>query len=122
MTGEVVTDPSPLYVYVPPMEGTFNTFVGGESISSSFTDADTTTRNEVTFTIYGLKSDGEIGGPHTVNVPQGTLRSTSFPIGDPTIDLYVGLHDVTVAVGTDVELVGGRVAWSPYDLIVIQNC
>ena len=120
-TGKTIETASPLYVYVPPMEGNYNMFLDGESISSSFTDDSTVTRNEVTFTIYGIKSDGTIGGPHTVNVPKGTVRNTKFSIGSPSVDLYVGIHDVTVSVGTDVELSGGRVLWSPYDLIVIQN-
>ena len=121
MPGKTTESPSILYVYVPPMEGTFNTFFAGESISSSFTDDDTVTRNEVTVTVYGVKADGTIGGPHIVNIPQGTIRSTKFVIGDAVSDLYVGVHDVTVSVGADVELVGGRAAWSPYDMFVIQN-
>jgi hypothetical protein len=121
MTGKTIESPAILYVYIPPMEGRFNTFMDGESISSSFTDASTDTRNEVTFTIYGVRIDGTIGGPHTVNVPQGTDRNTRFAIGDTISDLYVGIHDVTVEVGTDVEMLGGRIAWSPYDLITIQS-
>ena len=120
ITENALTVPSQLVVYVPPVDGDFNSFRDGVGLSPATIDGDTSIQNEMIFTIYGLKSDGTIGGPHTVTVPKGTTRSTRFLVGLAT-DLYVGLHDVTVAAGTSITLLGGSICWSPYDMAVIQN-
>jgi hypothetical protein len=31
------------------------------------------------------------------------------------------VYDVTVAPGTDLNMQGGGIMWSPYDLITVQN-
>lgn len=120
ITGQRLVTPSRLIVQVPLVDGNLNAFRDGAGLDPTSTDTDDTTHNEMILTIYGLKSDGTIGGPHTVTIPKGTVRGTKYSVGLED-DLYVGLYDVTVAAGTDITLVGGRIAFSPYDLIVIQN-
>lgn len=120
MSGKTLSSAANLYLYVPPMTGQFNSFMAGGSLSESYTDSDTTTHNELVVTIYGLKDDGTVGGPHVVTIPKGTSRSTKFSIGGQ-YDEYVGLYDVSVAAGSELTLLAGSVAWSPYDLFTIQN-
>ncbi len=112
--------PSRLKVFVPPVEGKMGVFEGGVDIDESYTDEDTSTKNELVFTIYGIKSDGSIGGPHVVNVPKGTPRNTLFDVGVIS-DLYIGVHDDVVTPGANLNMIGGKISWSPYDLITIQN-
>lgn len=120
MLGNTLIGPTHLIVYVPPMSGSFNQFMGGGDLSSSYTDSDTITRNEMVVTIYGLKEDGTVGGPHEVTIPKGTIRGTKFAVGGQ-YDEYVGLQDVSVVAGSELTLLSGSVAWSPYDLFTIQN-
>jgi len=120
MMGRTLSSPTRLVLYVPPMTGQFNDFMGGGSLTSTYTDADTVTQNEMVVTVYGIKDDGTIGGPHVVTIPKGTARSTKFSIGGQ-YDEYIGLSDVSVAPGSDLTLLAGSVSWSPYDLFTIQN-
>ncbi len=116
-TGKTIETAARLQLYIPPVEGNFNIFEGG--VNTSYTN-DTTIQNELIFTIYGIKSDLTIGGPHTVTVPQGTVRSTKFEVGSSS-DLYIGVYDATFTPGTSLNIQGGNIMWSPYDLAVIQN-
>lgn len=116
-SGNVIETPTRLQLYIPPVEGTFNIFESG--VNTSYTN-DTTIQNDLIFTVYGIKSDLTVGGPHTVTVPQGTVRSTKFEIGSSS-DLYIGVYDATFSPGTTLNIQGGNVMWSPYDLAVIQN-
>lgn len=120
LTGKTVSVPTQLMVYVPQVGDGFNIFYAGATLDPAYTEVSTATQNEVVLTIYGLKSDGTIGGPHTVTVPKGTVRGTAFPVGTSS-DLYVGVYDVVVTPGTSLNTVGGKVSYSPYDLITVQN-
>lgn len=118
-TGKKIETATRLSLYIPPVEGDFNLFEGGSDINSSYLN-DTTIQNELIFQIYGIKSDLTIGGPHTITVPRGTARSTKYNIGSIN-DLYIGIYDITVNPGTDLNVENGKIVWSPYDLVVIQN-
>jgi len=118
-TGNRVVNPVQLQVYVPPTSGNLNLFIAGQGLNPSFTQ-DTTIQNEVVLTIYGIKSDNTIGTAQTVTVPRGTARSTKFAVGTLN-DLYIGVYDVTIAPGVDLNMQAGAIMWSPYDLITVQN-
>lgn len=118
-TGKTINNATRLQLYVPPIEGQFNLFMGSPSINSSFLN-DTNIQNDLVFQVYGIKSDLTIGGPHTVTVPQGTGRSIKYDVGSIN-DLYIGIYDVTFSPGVNLNIQGGSIMWSPYDLIVIQN-
>jgi len=120
LTGKTIFTPSQLVVCVPYIDENINIFRSGGSLNQSYTDVDNTTANEVNLYIYGLKEDGSIGGPHVVNVPKGTSRGQKFYVGT-TEDKYIGVYNVYVEAGTDLNILGGRVQWSPYDLITVQN-
>ena len=117
-TGKKVNSSNRLKLYVPPVDGDFNLFMDGD-INSSYLN-DTAIQNELVFQIYGIKSDLSIGGPHTITIPQGTIRGTKYDIGSVN-DLYIGVYDVTFSPGTSLNIVGGNILWSPYDLVVVQN-
>ena len=118
-TGKQVNNLCNLKLYVPPTEGNFNIFIDGVGINDSYLDDDTI-QNELIFNIYGIKEDLTIGGPHNVTVPQGTERGTKFDIGTEN-DLYIGVYDVVFSPGTSLNIQNGKIMWSPYDLVVIQN-
>lgn len=118
-TGKKINIPVRLQLYVPPIDGNFNIFESGADLNNAYTE-DTTIQNDLIFTVYGIKSDLTIGGPHTVTVPKGTERSTKYDIGSIN-NLYIGVYDVTFATGTNLNIQSGKVMWSPYDLITIQN-
>lgn len=118
LTGKTTNSPAQLNVYVPRVSGQLGTFAGGDLNAAYLSDE--RTQNEMVVRVSGLKEDGTVGGPHEVTIPQYSERGFKVSVGTVN-DIYVGASDVTVSAGTNLNLQGGRVVWSPYDLITLQN-
>jgi hypothetical protein len=118
LTGKKVFSACQLQVYVPPVSGgDLNPFFGG--VGGAYSDS-TPTQNEMVLTVTGILPDGTPDSPLTVDIPIGSARGTKIGVGTSS-NLYVGLFDLSVAPGANVNLVGGQIQWSPYDLVVVQN-
>lgn len=118
LTGKTLNTPVQLNVYVPPVEGQLGTFLAGDLNAAYLQDE--RTQNEMVVQISGLRADGSIGGPHEVTVPQYSERGYKIAVGTMN-DIYVGVSDITVSTGSSLNLQGGKVVFSPYDFITVQN-
>lgn len=118
LTGRTLHEAKQLYAYVPQVSGQLGTFMGGDMNAAYLSDE--RTQNEMIVSITGIKADGTLGGPHEVTIPQYSERGYKAAFGTVS-DRYVGVADVTVSAGASLNLQGGRVVWSPYDLVTIQN-